>query len=117
MKNFVSHGATVEWTNGGSAILAGAVVVMGNLIGVALTDIGAGAAGTVQIEGVFELACNAGDTITQGDVLDWDASESEFRDNIGSPASGDHTNGVVAVSDAASGLVEVKLLPGVGTTA
>jgi predicted RecA/RadA family phage recombinase len=117
MKNFVSHGSTVEWTNGGSAVLAGAVVIVGHLVGIAVTDIGAGATGTVQIEGVFEVDCNTGDTITQGMKLDWDASASEFVDNIASPATGDNTDGVIAVADDAGATVLVKLLPGHGTTA
>lgn len=117
MKNFVSHGSTVEWTNGGSAVSAGDVVIVGDLVGIAVTDIAGGAKGTVQIEGVFEVACNTGDTITQGMKLDWDASASEFVDAIGSAATGDNENGVVAVEDDAGATVLVKLLPGQGTTA
>lgn len=116
MKNYVSMGATIEWTNPGSAVVAGAVVVVGHLLGIAVVDIANGETGTVQIAGVFEVPCNAADTITQGMKLDWDASASEFVDNIGSPAAGDHTDGVVAVADKIGATVLVKLCPGQGTT-
>jgi predicted RecA/RadA family phage recombinase len=115
MKNFKGHGSTVEWTNGGSAVLSGAVVIAGDLVGIAAVDIGAGATGTVSIEGVFEVACNASDTITQGMTLTWDASASEFVDT-NTPASGDNAGGVVAMENDRGALVNVKLLPGSGAT-
>jgi len=117
--NYTQKGNTLEYSNTGSAISSGDVVIVGGLVGIAETDIAAtSGAGTVCIEGVFEVACNTADLITQGQVLDWDASASEFVDAIGSAASGDNENGVVAMAAAGSGvvLVEVKLLPGQGST-
>lgn len=115
--NFISHGSTIEWTNGGSAVTSGAVVIVGGLVCIAATDIAGGAAGTLHIEGVFEVPCNASDVITQGMALDWDASADEFVDAIGSADTGDNENGVVAVADDAGSTVLVKLLPGQGATA
>lgn len=115
MQNYVQNGATLEWTNGGTAVSSGDVVVVGDLVGIAAVDIAGGATGTIYIEGVFEVACNAADTITQGMTLTWDASASEFVDT-NTPATGDNTGGVVAVEDDRGSLVSVKLLPGSGAT-
>jgi predicted RecA/RadA family phage recombinase len=114
--NFKGLGGSIEWTNSGTAVTAGAVVIVGDLVGIAATDIANGAAGTVHIEGEFEVPCNASDTITQGMLLDWDASAGEFVDAIGSAATGDNENGVVATADDAGSTVLVKLLPGNGST-
>jgi len=117
MQNFVQHGSSVEYTAGAN-ISSGDVVIVGSLVGIAATDIANGATGTVAIEGVFEVACNSADVITQGMTLDWDASASEFVDAIGSAATGDNEDGVVAVTAAGAGVttVLVKLLPGCGST-
>lgn len=117
--NYIAPGSTLEYTNTGTAISSGDVVIVGDLVGIAETDIAATTGvGTVNIEGVYEVACNSADVISVGQILDWDASASEFVDAIGSAASGDNENGVVAVSAAGDGvvLVNVKLLPGNGST-
>lgn len=114
--NFVQKGTTISWTNGGSAVVSGAVVIVGDLVCVAETAIAAGATGTLNIEGAYEVPCNAADTITQGMKLDWDASAEEFVDAIGTAATGDNENGVVALADDAGATVLVKLLPGQGAT-
>lgn len=117
MKNFVQNGSTVEWTNSGTAVLSGAVVVVGNLLGIAATDIGAGETGTVQIEGCFTLPAKSAATINQGDSVDWDVSTGDLSNNISSPASGDNVGGAIAIEDkTAANTVVVKLLPGQGVT-
>lgn len=116
--NYKHQGKSVPWTNAtGSAVASGDPVAVGDLLGIASVDIAVGETGTVEVEGVFEVACNAADVITQGQKLDWDASASEFVDAIGTAASGDLENGVVATTDAGASVVvvEVKLTPGTGT--
>ncbi|MCB0249766.1 MAG: DUF2190 family protein [Anaerolineae bacterium] len=117
--NYIAPGNTLEYTNTGTAISSGDVVIVGHLVTIAETDIAATTGvGTVNIEGVYEVACDSADVITVGMLLDWDASASKFVDAIGSAATGDNENGVVAVSAAGSGVtvVNVKLLPGSGST-
>jgi len=116
--NYIGAGASIEYTNTGTAITSGSVVIVGDLVGIAATDIAATTGvGTVYIEGVFEVACNSADVISVGQTLVWDASASEFVD-ANSPATGDNTGGVVAVTAAGAGttVVNVKLLPGSGAT-
>lgn len=117
--NYKGVGNTIQYANTGTAKTSGQVVIVGQLVGIAETDIAATTGvGTVNIEGEYEVACNSADVITVGMLLDWDASASEFVDAIGSAASGDNENGVVAVTAAGSGVttVKVKLLPGNGST-
>ena len=77
MKNFVQKGRHLTYINAGSAIAAGAVVVVGKIIGIAETDIAATTGeGTLVVEGVFALAKTAGLAVAQGDKLYWNTSTS-----------------------------------------
>lgn len=116
--NYIQPGKIIDWTNGGAAVSSDDVVIIGDLVGIAQVDIANGETGAVAIEEVFEVACNADDVITAGMKLDWDASASEFVDAIGSAASGDNEDGVVAVTDAGATVTKVwvKLCPGQGST-
>lgn len=108
----------------GADISAGDVVKMGNILGVALTDIANGETGSVQIDGVFELAKVSGAVIAQGESLTWDVSANSgagaFDDNAATPATGDVT-GAAAVAFEAKGsgtttlLVKLTGVPGTVT--
>ena len=102
----------------GAAILSGDIVVTGDIVGVALTDIANTATGAVAIEGVWNVAKATGTAWVQGDSLDWDASGSEFDLDIAVPAAGDVENCAVAYVDAGSAdaVGIVKLTPGTGAT-
>ena len=77
---FVQNGAALDYVNSGDTkIAAGTVVVFGDRIGVAGTDIEAGATGSVFVEGVFELPKDYGDSgkaLTLGQSVYWDAENS-----------------------------------------
>ena len=89
-KNYVQEGDVINWTNGtGSAVDAGAVVVIGQTLGVALVGIAAGAVGAVALEGVFTLPKVSGAVIAAGESLVWDVSAGKFDDNAATPATGD----------------------------
>lgn len=117
MKNYTGMGKSITYTNGGSAISAGAVVIIAGLVGIAAVDIPTGASGTVDIQGAFTVPCASASVIAQGATLTWDASAGNFV-ATNSPASGDNVGGVVALSAAPNGVteVEVLLLPGQGAT-
>jgi predicted RecA/RadA family phage recombinase len=70
--NFIASGEILQYT-AGSDIDSGDVVVMGSLVGVALTDIASGSSGSVQVEGVFSLPKKSADTLTLGEKVYWDA--------------------------------------------
>ncbi len=116
--NYVNEGKTLLYTNSGSAISSGDVVVAGTTLAVALVDIANGASGTVAIEGVFTLPKVSAAVIAQGEEVIWDASETAFEDNAHTPATGDVSNAAIATVAAGSGTttVKVKLLPNPAAT-
>lgn len=71
----IQPGKIMTYSNGGSAISSGDVVVLTNQIGVAEVDIAASTGtGSVSLEGVYQLAKVTGTAFTQGDLLFWDGS-------------------------------------------
>lgn len=119
MKNFVQEGDRISYTNGGSAIAAGALVVVGSLLCVAVTDIGAGETGVLATEGVFTLpkATHASTkAFAQGENLTFDVSAAVFEKGATTAATGDISGVAVAweaaASTAATGLVYLSNKPG-----
>jgi predicted RecA/RadA family phage recombinase len=100
--NYISGGDTIAWTNAGTAVVSGQVVVVGKIIGVAMVDIANAATGTVAVRGVFTVPKVSGAVIAQGENLVWDASAAAFDDNAATPASGD-VSGAPAVAMEAAG--------------
>lgn len=98
---YVQQGEVITWTNGGTAVVAGAVVVIGKLLGVALVDIANGESGSVAIQGVYTVPKVSGAVIAQGENLTWDVSAQGFDDNAASPASGDVTGPPAVAMEAA----------------
>lgn len=79
MTNEVLCGKVIEFANTGSAIASGAVVVVGERIGVAVAAIAATTgSGSVQMEGVFTLAKDTSTAVTQGQKLFWDTTSSKL---------------------------------------
>ena len=71
-KNFVCDGKVMDYTNGGeTAFASGAVVVIGDTVGIAVTAIAAGKTGAVEIEGVFTLPKAANTALVQGEHAFW----------------------------------------------
>jgi predicted RecA/RadA family phage recombinase len=99
--NQVQSGEVITIT-AGAAYSAGDVVKVGNILGVAITDIANGASGAVAIEGVFDVPKVSGAVIAAGESLTWDVSVGKFDDNAASPATGDVT-GAAAVAFEAAG--------------
>jgi len=113
--NYVQPGDVIEYT-AGADISSGDVVVVGDNVGIALTDIANGATGSVQIAGVFTVPKTSGTAWNQGDRVDYDVSAGEFHKGL-TAASGDVENCGIAFAAAASGdtTANVLLTPGTGT--
>lgn len=81
--NYIQPGDIIDWTNStGSAVASGDPVVVGKQqMGIALVDIANAASGSVALEGVYQLAKNTSQAITQGQRVFWNASTSKV-DNI-----------------------------------
>lgn len=118
--NYKQPGKVITWTNGGSAVVSGQVVKIGQILGVALGAIAGSASGEVQIEGVFSVPKVSAAVIAQGEALTWDVSAAAFDDNLATPATGDVT-GPPAVAFEAAGngvtsmLVKFTGIPGTVT--
>lgn len=112
-------GKVITYSNTGSAITAGSVVVMSHMIGIALTDIAAtSGTGAVAVEGVFSgIPKVTAAVFAVGEKLIWDTSAGKFDDAAATPASGDITGAVVAWVAGANGetTCTVKLTPGNAT--
>ena len=74
-QNHISRGEILDYTNAGSTtITSGSVVVVGVKVGVALTDIPAGALGSLAVNEVFALPKTSSLAIGQGVAVYWNAS-------------------------------------------
>lgn len=115
-KNYIQPGEVIDYT-AGADIATGDVVVVGNLIGVAITDIANGAVGPAKITGVFELPKVPTAVIGAGETVNWDLDVGAFDDNQAVAAAGDLSGGCVAVAAAGNGdaTVMVKINVGANT--
>lgn len=103
--NHVQPGNVIPWTNStGSAVSAGAVVVIGLFVGVALTDIANGATGSVAIEEVFELPKATGVAFAIGAAVYYDTGDT----NCNATAEDNYYAGL-AFEAAASAATTVKV--------
>lgn len=115
MNNRLGDGKSITYSNTGSAISAGDVVIMGDTIGVAAVDIAATTGvGEVYIDGEFTLPKLTAAVITVGQRMMWDVTGGGFDDDAATPASGDISNGAIAMEGAGSGVLTIKarLTPG-----
>lgn len=113
---FVRVGDVITYSNTGSAISKGAVVVMKHTIGIALDDIAATTGvGPVAISGHFKgLPKVTAAVFVQGEKLIWDESEDKFDDSAATPATTDITGACIAAVAGLNGetTCEVILTPG-----
>jgi predicted RecA/RadA family phage recombinase len=115
-----NHMESIQWTNGGTAVSAGAIVVMGATddatLGVALVDIDNGATGAVGVNCDVTVGKVSAAEWAAGESLIWDSSAGAFDDNQATAASGDVSGSCRAVNAGANTetLAVVKLtgIPG-----
>lgn len=107
MKNFIQPGKVIDII-AAAALASGQVVRVGQILGVAVSDVAINQPGQVHIEGVFNVPKVAGAVIAKGESLTWDASAAAFDDNLAVVASGD-VQGAPAVAFEAAGNGAVSL--------
>ena len=107
MATYVAPGNSIDYTPG-SAVSAGDVVVVGDIVGIAARDIAASALGALAVEGVFAVAKATTSTsaITAGAKLYWDASGEVVTTTAGSNKVIGYAIAAAAATDAT---VNVKL--------
>lgn len=117
-RNIVHSGGDddiLEYSNAGSAISAGDVVVMGNTLGVALVDIPQNGKGNVAIGGIVgPVPKVSGAVFAVGEKLLWDSSAGAFDDSAATPGAGDIMGAAIAARAGGNGETTcyVKLTPG-----
>jgi predicted RecA/RadA family phage recombinase len=112
---FKQPGNTLDYTPSAD-VAAGDILVVGNCIAIAPTDIAANEMGAVDVEGVFEVPKATGTAWNLGDSVDYDVSATNFGKGI-TPATGDVTKAAVCAKAAAAAdaTAWIKLTPGTGT--
>jgi predicted RecA/RadA family phage recombinase len=80
MATFVHDGGSIDYTPT-TAVAAGAVVLQGDLIGVARTPIAANTLGSLAVAGVFDFAkaTGAGSGIAAGATCYWDVADGQAK--------------------------------------
>jgi predicted RecA/RadA family phage recombinase len=71
MKNFIHHGKSITHTPV-AVVASGGVAKIGSRIGIAVSNVAAGAPGVFAVEGVHRLPKLVGDPVGQGDTVRWD---------------------------------------------
>ena len=108
MATFIHDGNSIDYTPGAD-VAAGAVVVQGELVGVARTPIAANALGSLAVVGVFDFpkATGVGTAIAAGANCYWDAANSRAT----TTATGNKLIGkcVKAAADA-DALVRIRMM-------
>ena len=108
-------GRTVNITNGGSALAAGQVVVIGDLVGVTTYPVAANALYALTVEGVAEVVKIDDNMSTAGVTIYWNATGNPVGGTAGTggattTASTHKKLGLsIAVAGAAAGTVQVLL--------
>jgi len=85
---FVQDGNSIDYTPSAD-VTAGAVVVQGDLVGVAKLDIKAGTLGALAVTGVFDFpkAEGLGTAIFAGATVYWDVADAEAKEDSESGAN------------------------------
>ncbi len=92
--NIVKQGDEFDYVNAGANVKSGDVVVLGDVVGIALTDILTGSTGAVLVSGVAIVAKKTSQAWAQGQKVYYDSTGSPAHDYFttaaddgGSPAT------------------------------
>jgi len=107
MDTFIKNAHRITYSNAGTAISAGDVVVMGTLLGIAVADIAAtSGVGEVEIDGVHDLDAKTSDAWVIGAQIYWDSGNDELTDTeYGNTAAGRAAEAKVATTMTAAQVV------------
>ena len=78
--NFIEKGEVLNYTAANKPIASGDVVIIGNIVGIAKTDIAVGETGAMHITGVYSLP-KAAEAITQGMKVYWNTANGNVTLN------------------------------------
>jgi len=109
MARFIHEGKSIDYTPGGD-VTAGAVVVQGDLVGVAARDIKANKLGALTVSGVIDFPKQVGalSAIATGALCYWDAGNTRATLSAGAGANKLIGKCVIAASDG-DALVRIRM--------
>ncbi len=87
MKNSVQNGKSLDLI-ASAAYASGELVVEGNFVGVAVTDIASGDVGAVSMTGVYQFSKESAASLAQGDIAYYDSSTKKLDATTSNPAVG-----------------------------
>jgi len=102
---YVQHGNEVDYTPA-TAVLAGDVVVQGQLVGIARENIDAGKLGALAVSGIFDVAKASETIFDAGSLVYWDDTNK-----LAVAVEGSGTNKLMgkAIAAAGSGATSVRV--------
>ena len=103
---FIQDGLSIDITAGENGIAAGDIVINGTLIGVAKTDIAAGAVGAIATEGVYAVKKAASVAFTVGAKVYYNVE--------GGNATAAETDTLIGVATAAAGAGDEAVIVKIG---
>lgn len=107
--NYIQPGDVIPFTLA-ATVTAGAVVKVGQTLGVALEGGASGDVIQVAINGVFSCPKVSAAVIKAGEKLLWDVSAGAFDDNLATPATGDVSGeSVIAFEDSGATVTALKV--------
>lgn len=104
MRNYIGHGRTIKAAVAAD-VVSGDGVVVGELFGLATTDITSGTYGHILISGQVLLPAKGTDTFTAGVKVYWDATEGY----VTTTSSGNKLAGYFVRADGANAVVRLPL--------
>lgn len=107
MRNFIEDGKTIDYTVTGAAIKSGEVVVIGDRIGVAVTDGEIGETIALAVDGVYELPKGSG-ALAQGTKVYVNVTEG-VKTVVGAASGNTFCGFVWAKAETAAQTVAVKI--------
>jgi predicted RecA/RadA family phage recombinase len=78
--NYVRKVGTVRWTNPSAAVSSGDVIDLGSRYGIVHKDVASNAVGIVFTEGIFTFTLATNETISIGDQIYWDSSNTQVTE-------------------------------------
>jgi len=102
MNNFIQPGKVVTLTAPEGGVTKGLGYKIGSLFVVATATVAAGLPFEGQVEGVFDLVKNSGETWTEGELVYWDDSTKECTES-----DADEANMLIGAAVAAAGSSDV----------
>lgn len=111
MNNFIKPGDTLTFTAPGGGVVAGAVVRIGTIVGIATSTVAAGLPFELAVKGVFLVAKIAGVAWAEGALIYHDSTANNFGTVVSATTMRAGCAAVAALSGDVVGYVRLSAAP------